>query len=111
MATDVTVADRSGEASPAPPHPLVEFWSYFRLNRGAVVGLVVFVAIALMAIFANWVAPHHPHEQFRDALLVPPRDAESLAAAVIHVGVSRDSSQRIAVGEALPELDLRRHAA
>ena len=27
----------------APPHPLSEFWSYFRANAGAVAGLVVIV--------------------------------------------------------------------
>ena len=56
----------------APPHPLVEFWQYFRVNRGAVTGLVVICFLAAVAVFADFLAPHHPHEQYRDAFLAPP---------------------------------------
>jgi dipeptide transport system permease protein len=56
----------------APPGPLKEFWQYFCENRGALAGLVVFIAICLMAIFADWIAPHSPSEQYRDSFLVPP---------------------------------------
>ncbi|MDR7123215.1 ABC transporter permease subunit [Pseudotabrizicola sp. 4114] len=49
-----------------------EFWFYFRQNRGAVVGLVVFVLLVLIAFLAPVLAPHSPTQQFRDALLVPP---------------------------------------
>jgi dipeptide transport system permease protein len=49
-----------------------EFWSYFRENRGAVVGLVVFSITCALAIFADLIAPYGPTEQFRDALLAPP---------------------------------------
>ncbi|MBK1622628.1 dipeptide ABC transporter permease DppC [Afifella marina DSM 2698] len=51
---------------------LREFWAYFSENRGAVIGLVVFVVICLVAIFANVIAPHSASMQFRDSLLVPP---------------------------------------
>jgi len=50
----------------------VEFWYYFRENRGAVVGLVVFTLLVLAAVFAPLVAPFSPSEQFRDALLMAP---------------------------------------
>ncbi|MGB5872073.1 MAG: ABC transporter permease subunit [Albidovulum sp.] len=53
-----------------------EFWHYFRENRGALVGLWVFVALVLVAIFAPLIAPHDPTQQIRDAFLVPPRWAE-----------------------------------
>ncbi len=56
----------------APPHPIVEFWSYFSANRGPVIGLVVIVVLALLALFAPLLAPHPPNEQYRDAFLVPP---------------------------------------
>ncbi|MFQ6021523.1 MAG: ABC transporter permease subunit [Acidiferrobacterales bacterium] len=56
----------------APPHPLVEFWRYFSSNRGALIGLVIICMIAAVAIAAPVLAPHHPHEQYRDAFLVPP---------------------------------------
>ena len=51
---------------------LAEFWFYFSENRGAVVGLVFFVALILIAVFAPFVAPHSPFDQYRDAVLLPP---------------------------------------
>ena len=51
---------------------IAEFWFYFRQNRGAVAGLVVFVLLVLIAIFAPLLAPHSPTAQYRDMLLVPP---------------------------------------
>ncbi|MGH6898443.1 MAG: ABC transporter permease subunit [Geminicoccaceae bacterium] len=59
-------------AAGAPPHPLVEFWHYFSINKGAVAGLAVIVLVVLTAIFADFVAPHLPAQQFRDHLLQPP---------------------------------------
>jgi dipeptide transport system permease protein len=56
----------------APPPPLLEFWRDFRRNRGAVVGLAYVLLLILVAIFADWIAPHPPAAQYRDALLVPP---------------------------------------
>ncbi|TFW00539.1 ABC transporter permease subunit [Oxalobacteraceae bacterium OM1] len=56
----------------APPHPLRELWTYFRQNRGAVIGLAVVVALVLVAVFADVIAPHSPIDQYRDATLVPP---------------------------------------
>ncbi|HTJ57951.1 MAG TPA: ABC transporter permease subunit [Devosiaceae bacterium] len=51
---------------------LAEFWHYFSQSRGAVVGLVVFVLLVLMAIVAPWLAPYDPSAQFPQAVLVPP---------------------------------------
>lgn len=51
---------------------LAEFWFYFSENRGAVIGLVVFVALVLTAVFASVIAPHSPFEQYRDVVLLPP---------------------------------------
>lgn len=51
---------------------LAEFWFYFKVNRGAVIGLCFFVALILVAIFAPLIAPHDPIQQFRDAMKVPP---------------------------------------
>lgn len=53
-------------------HELREFWHYFSENRGAVVGLGVVIFIVLLAIFADWIAPYSPIEQYRDHLLQPP---------------------------------------
>ena len=56
----------------AQPSPFVAFWAAFRENKGAVIGLAVFVFIVLLALTANFVAPHSPIEQFRDAVRTPP---------------------------------------
>lgn len=55
-----------------PTSALREFWFYFSVNRGAVVGLVVFGLLLVVAIFAPLIAPYAPDVQFRDALLKPP---------------------------------------
>ena len=67
MATDLTIG-----AAPRPPGPLLSFWRSFRENRGAVAGMAVLVVIALLAIFAGWIAPHDPLEQFRGFSKLPP---------------------------------------
>ncbi|MDN2568111.1 ABC transporter permease subunit [Aquibium sp. A9E412] len=51
---------------------LAEFWFYFSQNRGAVIGLVVFALIVLIAVLAPLIAPHSPSLQNRDAFLLPP---------------------------------------
>lgn len=51
---------------------LSEFWFYFSRNKGAVVGLIIFALMVVTAIFADWLAPHNPTLQYRDALLLPP---------------------------------------
>jgi dipeptide transport system permease protein len=49
-----------------------EFWHYFAQNRGAVIGLVVFVLLVVAAIFAPLIGPHAPNAQNREAILLPP---------------------------------------
>ncbi|MBW3096559.1 ABC transporter permease subunit [Pseudohoeflea coraliihabitans] len=51
---------------------LAEFWYYFRQNRGAVIGLVVFALIVVTAVLAPLIAPHSPSVQNRGAFLLPP---------------------------------------
>lgn len=55
-----------------PLSPLRSFWVQFSENRGAVAGLAVLVFIILLAVFADWVAPYSPIEQFRDFTKLPP---------------------------------------
>lgn len=66
-------------SAPVPMTPLQEFWHYFKRNKGAVVGLVYVVIVLFIAIFANWIAPYNPAEQFRDALLAPPARRKAAA--------------------------------
>lgn len=63
---------QGAQATKSEPSRLREFWHYFSENRGAVGALIVVILLFLIAIFADYVAPHPPHEQYRDALLVPP---------------------------------------
>ena len=53
-------------AAPVPMTPLQEFWHYFKRNKGAVVGLVYVVVMIVIAVFANFLAPYNPADQFRD---------------------------------------------
>ena len=62
----------SGPTAAAPLHPVAEFWHYFNENKGAVLGLSVVLALVLVAVGADVIAPHPPSEQYRDALLQPP---------------------------------------
>lgn len=79
---------------------LKEFWYYFSRNRIAVVGLFIVVFIMLMAIFAPWIAPHSPSEQYRDALLVPPfwQDGGSTRFIFGTDDIGRDIFSRIIYG-------------
>ena len=79
---------------------IAEFWAYFSENRGAVYGLLFFVFICLVAIFAGFIAPHGPYEQFRDALLKPPvfQDGGEWRFLLGTDAVGRDVLSRIIFG-------------
>ncbi|MCW9048892.1 MAG: ABC transporter permease subunit, partial [Deltaproteobacteria bacterium] len=46
--------------------------NYFCGNRGALIGSVVIVVVLLAALFANFLTPHSPYEQYRAYILTPP---------------------------------------
>jgi dipeptide transport system permease protein len=69
MTTEITPATAQ---NPTRVSALREFWHYFSMNRGAVIGLVVFVLLVLIAIFAPLIAPHLPEEQDKASFLLPP---------------------------------------
>lgn len=54
------------------PSPLKELVMHFMRNRGAVIGVLFLLLMILMAIFAPYIAPHSPVEQFREHMLQPP---------------------------------------
>ena len=58
--------------SPAPPHPLREFWTYFSANKGAVMGLVIVLLVLMVALLAPWIAPHDPTATDNAVFLKPP---------------------------------------
>ena len=82
------------------PGRLREFWHYFSENRGAVGGLFVVLALFAIAVLADVVAPHPPHEQYRDALLVPPawEEGGSLRFVLGTDATGRDILSRIIHG-------------
>jgi dipeptide transport system permease protein len=51
---------------------LREFWHYFSQSRGAVLGLIIFALLILIALAAPLIAPHSPIEQFKPLFLLPP---------------------------------------
>ena len=79
---------------------LKEFWLYFSENRGAVIGLIFFVCVVFVAIFANFIAPHSATEQFRDAFLQPPfwQDGGELRFPLGTDAVGRDVLSRLIYG-------------
>jgi dipeptide transport system permease protein len=51
---------------------LREFWHYFSQSRGALIGLIVFVLLILVALCAPLISPHDPVEQYKQYFLLPP---------------------------------------
>ena len=83
--------------------PLQEFWHYFKRNKGAVVGLAYVVVMIIIAIFANFLAPYNPADQFRDALLAPPfwQEGGSVSHLLGTDDVGRDILSRLMYGARL----------
>jgi dipeptide transport system permease protein len=84
----------------APPGPLLTFWRSFRENRGAVIGLAVVSSVVFIAIFANFIAPYSPIEQYRGFTRLPPVWAEggNWAHPLGTDPVGRDMLSRILYG-------------
>ena len=60
----------------APPGPWRELWRSYAQSRGALIGLALVIALVLLALTADFVAPHPPNEQYRDYTLAPPAWAD-----------------------------------
>src|SRR5690349_20421231 len=90
----------AAEITTQPPHPFVEGWHYFRQNKGALAGLLVFAAFILIAALAPLIAPYTPDAQDRAAVLAPP--AWQAGGSVAHLlgtdAVGRDLLSRIIYG-------------
>ena len=54
------------------PSTFSRWWRLFRQNKLALLALVIYVVIALFAVFANLLAPYDPASQFTDAIHIPP---------------------------------------
>ncbi|HZQ62025.1 MAG TPA: ABC transporter permease subunit [Casimicrobiaceae bacterium] len=64
----------AADALDLPPVPgrLRETWTSYARSRGALIGLALVVALIVLAIGADVIAPHPPNEQYRDFTLTPP---------------------------------------
>jgi dipeptide transport system permease protein len=93
-------AASSVSLDPSRRRRLAEFWYYFSENRGAVIGLWVFLLLVVVAILAPVIAPHAPNAQYRDAVLVPPFWEEGGRAAFLlgTDAVGRDMLSRLLYG-------------
>ncbi|PCK88738.1 MULTISPECIES: ABC transporter permease subunit [Rhizobium] len=90
-----TVTVKTGQ-----PSALAEFWHYFSRNKGAVIGLAIFILILVVAVFAPVFAPHAPNEQNREALLAVPSwmEAGSISFPLGTDAVGRDILSRLIYG-------------
>ena len=87
---------RPASSVAAPLTPGREVWLSMRANRGAMTGLAVIVFIVLVAIFAGWLAPHDPAEQFRDGLTLQgePMPSTLLTGGGLRFPLGTDASGR-----------------
>lgn len=67
-----TIELTTAERGQAEPPAWRAFLSNYAENKGALVATIVFLLFALAALFAPWLAPYDPIEQFRDHMLMPP---------------------------------------
>ncbi len=95
-----TSAVEAPTQDPSSARRFAEFWYYFSENRGAVIGLVVFAILVVVAGLAPLIAPHAPNAQYRDAVLVPPFWEEGGRAAYLlgTDAVGRDILTRLLYG-------------
>jgi dipeptide transport system permease protein len=87
----------------SPPHPLREFWAYFSANTGAVLGLFILVVVLLLALFADFIAPHSPYQTNPAAFLKPPfwQSGGSLSYPLGTDAIGRDILSRLIYGARL----------
>ncbi|MTI44920.1 dipeptide transport system permease protein [Roseibium hamelinense] len=98
VSADLTQLEK--ESRSATKAQLAEFWYYFSQNKGAVVGLVIFSALVVVAALAPWVAPHDPGFQFRENFLTPPfwEDGGTTSFLLGTDAVGRDILSRLIYG-------------
>lgn len=83
----------------AQPSALAEFWYYFSRNKGAVIGLFVFLIVLFMAIFAPWIAPHDPNIPSGMQRLPPAWSANGNSSYLLGTdAVGRDMLTRLIYG-------------
>ena len=103
MTTDVLDTPVVAAQAGAPPHPLAEFWFYFRENAGAVAGLVVIAGLVLLALSADFIAPHSHVLTNNAVFLKPPfwQQGGSIAYPLGTDAIGRDILSRLIHGARL----------
>jgi len=93
----------AAEAGSAPPHSLLEFWSYFKNNLGAVIGLAIIVTLVIVAALADVIAPYSPILTNNQVFLKPPfwQAGGSLAYPLGTDAIGRDMLSRLIHGARL----------
>lgn len=66
------LSDTPGSRREAKLGQIYRGWLQFRRNRLALLGLVIVVALMLVAAFAPWIATHGPYDQNLSQRLLPP---------------------------------------
>lgn len=98
MADEIVLPPEAAEEF-RPASPARAFWSDFSTNRGALAGLVVLGFVLLVAVFADFLAPHDPMEQFREHVLQSPAWAGGSWAFPLGTDdVGRDLLSRVLFG-------------
>ena len=99
-ANTAAVETLKSESRNATRAMLAEFWYYFSQNKGAVIGLIFFTLLVLMAVFAPLIAPHDPDFQYRDSFLTPPfwEDGGKMTFLLGTDAVGRDILSRLIFG-------------
>jgi dipeptide transport system permease protein len=93
------IAEAGTAAPPDGGSELAALWAVYRENKGAVLGLWVLGVIVFCAVFANFIAPHSPIEQFRDAVRAPPVWAGGSWKFILGAdGLGRDILSRLIYG-------------
>jgi dipeptide transport system permease protein len=103
MSTEAAISAKVIARRAEPPHPFIEFYSYFKKNTGAVIGLWVIVALLVLAATADFVAPYSPIVTNNAAFLKPPfwQAGGSLAFPLGTDAIGRDMLSRLIHGTRL----------
>jgi dipeptide transport system permease protein len=98
------MTDTTLSATPVPPTvtPAREVWLALKTNNGAMAGLIVIVVLVFTAIFANFIAPYHYAEVFKECVtkVCPPiwQDGSDSRFILGTDSVGRDLWSRLVYG-------------
>jgi len=98
------MTDTTLSATPVPPTitPAREVWLALKANNGAMAGLVVIVVLVIVAVFANFIAPYHYAEVFKECVtkVCPPvwQDGSDSRFILGTDSVGRDLWSRLVYG-------------